>query len=67
MCWNAWFVYLEFGALHIHGGVLFVARVLCLYSALVDFPYLDISLVRFIFPAEDGKIPFSLNLSSAGE
>src|SRR6266702_2529178 len=59
-------------ALHRHGGVLFVASFgsvayFCVCTTLqVILPYLD-SLVRLIYPAEDGKMTLSLISSSAGE
>ena len=52
--------------------VLFVARLcsalyFCVCTTLqVVLPYLD-SLVRLIYPADDGKISLSLISSSAGE
>ncbi len=53
-------------------NLLFVARFgsiayLCVCTMLqVILPYLD-SLVRLVYPAEDGKMTLSLISSSAGE
>jgi hypothetical protein len=49
MCFNAWFIYLGLlSPAHSWGSVI-CGQSLCLYSALVNFPYLAVSLVRLTY------------------